>query len=357
MIGVPASTPKTPTLVIVNVPAAHLRRLGPALARRTRQGVDRRAQLGQRQRVGALDVGHDQPARGGGRDAEVHVGLEHDLLGRLVPGRVDLLGAAHRQADRLGHHEQRGHLDVAELAVRLELLDELHRPGDVDGDPLGDVRGRERGVDHRLRHHLPHALDRLAPAPADLSASDVVGATLSALTTRRRGPDWRAWTSSRVTVPSGPVGVRVRRSTPRSLASLRTGGFASTRTSTGGRRRLVRPAGVAGTAGSSASTTSAVSRRALAERTLELQLRGRPGLGRRARAAAAGTALDRRGARAVADERLVLAAAGRGRVGHVDLGCGHRRGAGLLGEPEVRVALGRTRRAGARGAGAARRRR
>ena len=38
-------------------------------------------------------------------------------------------------------------------------------------------------------------------------------------------------TSCRVTVPSGPLGVSVVRSTPRSLASLRTGGLASTRTS------------------------------------------------------------------------------------------------------------------------------
>src|SRR5665647_512786 len=35
-------------------------------------------------------------------------------------------------------------------------------------------------------------------------------------------------TSSRVTMPPGPVGVTVSRSTPRSLASLRTGGLART---------------------------------------------------------------------------------------------------------------------------------
>ncbi len=38
-----------------------------------------------------------------------------------------------------------------------------------------------------------------------------------------------AWTSSRVMMPSGPDGVIVSRSTPRSLASLRTGGLASGR--------------------------------------------------------------------------------------------------------------------------------
>ena len=35
-------------------------------------------------------------------------------------------------------------------------------------------------------------------------------------------------TSSRVTSPTGPVGVTSERSTPRSFASLRIGGFAST---------------------------------------------------------------------------------------------------------------------------------
>ena len=63
-----------------------------------------------------------------------------------------------------------------------------------------------------------------------------------------------AITSSRVIEPFGPVAVTVARSTPRSLASLRTGGLASTRTSADGAGSSV--AGVAGTAGSSDSTTS-----------------------------------------------------------------------------------------------------
>ena len=68
-----------------------------------------------------------------------------------------------RVALSAGEHQQRRDLDVTELAMGLQSLDELHRPGHVDRDPLGDVGSAERGRDHRLRHHLAHALDRLAP--------------------------------------------------------------------------------------------------------------------------------------------------------------------------------------------------
>ena len=51
-----------------------------------------------------------------------------------------------------------------------------------------------------------------------------------------------ARTSSRVITPPGPLPVSCRRSTPRSLASLRTGGLASTRRPRGRRHRLGRPA-------------------------------------------------------------------------------------------------------------------
>ena len=98
MIGVPASTPKTPTLVIVNVPP--LISAGWVLPSRAVavSSLSAAAELEQRQRVGVLDVRDDQPARGGRGDAEVDVALEDDLLGRLVPGRVDLRRTAHRQA-------------------------------------------------------------------------------------------------------------------------------------------------------------------------------------------------------------------------------------------------------------------
>ena len=80
-------------------------------------------------------------------------------------------------------------------------------------------------------------------------------------------PEAAASTSARVTVPFGPDGAIVPRSTPRSLASLRTGGLASARAVAGevaasGTSAVAcgrPPAGiaeVAGTAGSSAPSKS-----------------------------------------------------------------------------------------------------
>ena len=141
--------------------AAHLGGLRLAVARRRRELVEGTGQLEQREPLGVLQVGYDEPARSRRGDAEVDVALEDDLLGPLVPERVDLRRTAHREHAGPGQHQQRRDLDVAELAAGLEPLDELHRPGDVDGDPLGHVRGGEGRVDHRLPHHLPDALDRL----------------------------------------------------------------------------------------------------------------------------------------------------------------------------------------------------
>src|SRR5690606_24427932 len=53
---------------------------------------------------------------------------------------------------------------------------------------------------------------------------------------------WWACTSSRVTMPPGPVPATLARSTPRSLASLRTGGFARTGRCTWAAGALVRVA-------------------------------------------------------------------------------------------------------------------
>src|SRR6478735_2911496 len=141
--------------------AAHLGRLGLPLASRRGERVERAGELEQAETLGVLDVGYDQPAGRGRRDAEVDVALEDDLLGRLVPVGVDLRRTPHREHARPGHHQQRRDLHVAELAPGLQPLDELHRAGDVDRDPLGDVRRGEGRVDHRLPHHLAHALDRL----------------------------------------------------------------------------------------------------------------------------------------------------------------------------------------------------
>jgi len=112
-------------------------------------------------------------------------------------------------------------------------------------------------------HHLPGAsyalAARLALAPFRLAAEEKVGNQAAMVSLGRPGAGEQllgahgftgiermavpfamapaagsacapaaAWTSSRVTVPLGPVGGTKARSTPRSLASLRTGGLAST---------------------------------------------------------------------------------------------------------------------------------
>ncbi len=116
MIGVPLSTPKTPTLVMVIVPpdiSAGCVRPSRAVAVSCTDGL---GQLEHRHRVGVLDVRDDQPAGRRGSDAEVDVVLLDDLLGRLVPRRVDAGVAADREDHRLGEDEQRRDLDLAELA-------------------------------------------------------------------------------------------------------------------------------------------------------------------------------------------------------------------------------------------------
>ena len=89
-IGVPVSTPKTPTLVIVIVPPDMS--AGEVLPERAVSVSAAIAPASSRSdsAVGVLDVGHDQPALGGRGDAQVDVVLDDDLAGRLVPGRVDL---------------------------------------------------------------------------------------------------------------------------------------------------------------------------------------------------------------------------------------------------------------------------
>ena len=162
MIGVPASTPKTPTLVIVNEPPAWSAGwVLPSRAVATRS-FSARAELGQGEGVGVLDVRDDQPARGGRGDAEVDRALVDDLLRLLVPRRVDDRRTAGRQRDRLRDDQQRRDLELPERLVALEPVDQLHRGADVHGDPLGHMRCRERTGHHRLRHHLLHTLDRHA---------------------------------------------------------------------------------------------------------------------------------------------------------------------------------------------------
>ena len=84
-IGVPVSTPKTPTLVMLIVPPASSAGVDLPARAFPASSVSARGQLGQAQRLGVLDVGHHQPALGGGGDAQVHVVPDHDLLGLPRP--------------------------------------------------------------------------------------------------------------------------------------------------------------------------------------------------------------------------------------------------------------------------------
>ena len=148
-----------------------------------------------------------------------------------------------------------------------------------------------------------------------------------------------AWTSSRETVPFGPVGVSSARSTPRSLASLRTGGLASARTAPGspsprpapsprrGDRARSAPRS-AGTGFSSAVDHVLGPGATGRERTLQLGLGGGTGVGRGRRRAATGAALRATVGLVAADQALALAATAGGRVGQVDLHLGRRRSGG-----------------------------
>ena len=140
--------------------------------------------------------------------------LEHDLLRRLVPGRVQLRRPAQSQADRLGHDAAAARsAPPANSRRALSRSTQLHRRGDVAGEPLGHVRCGERRPHHGLGGGLADALDRHPVYLRDAEragdrrdrgspgtgrrAPDVCGRSLA-----RRRPDS---TSSLVITPPGPV--------------------------------------------------------------------------------------------------------------------------------------------------------
>src|SRR5699024_11186210 len=86
--------------------------------------ADPLGELPQGHQVGVLEVRHDESARGGGGDAEVHVVLVDDLLGGLVPGGVDLGVAADGDQQRLRDHRQRADLHVGPLPGGAQLGDD-----------------------------------------------------------------------------------------------------------------------------------------------------------------------------------------------------------------------------------------
>ena len=148
MIGVPASTPKTPTLVIVNVPP-HVGRLGLALARHRGQVAERARELEQREPLGVLDVRHHEPARRRRRDAEVDVVLETtswaaSSQNELSSGVRRIASITARASTSSGEtftsrNSRRAFSRSTNSTVRV----------DVDGDPLGDVGRSERRLHHR----------------------------------------------------------------------------------------------------------------------------------------------------------------------------------------------------------------
>ena len=170
-MGVPASMPKTPMLVMEMVPPGELGRSGLARARRVRQLGQRRGELQQGHPVGVLDVRHGQAARRGGRDAQVHVVVLDDLLLGLVPAGVERGVVAQGDEHGLGHDGQRRELVAGKRAAGLELRQQFHGRGDVDGQELRDVRCGEGAGNHGGGGELPYALDRRPGFPLALRRS------------------------------------------------------------------------------------------------------------------------------------------------------------------------------------------
>ena len=140
--------------------AGHVRRRRLPLAGGGGQVGQGPGQLGERHPAGVLDVRDDQPARRGRGDAEVHVVLDHDLLGRLVPAAVDHRVPADGEQQRPRDEQQRADLDAGQLGPQRQPLAQLHHAGHVDGEELRDVRRGEGAGHHRRGGVLADALDR-----------------------------------------------------------------------------------------------------------------------------------------------------------------------------------------------------
>jgi hypothetical protein len=116
----------------------------------------------QRERVGVTDGRDEQAPRRRRGDPEPDPVVVDDLLGGLVPARVEHRCAAQRQAHRLGDERQRAQREGGELARAAQPVAQLHRGGHVDGEELRHVRGGEGAGHHCLRGRPPDAADALA---------------------------------------------------------------------------------------------------------------------------------------------------------------------------------------------------
>ena len=149
--------------------------------------------------------------------------LEDDLAGRLVPGRVDLRRLAGGQDDRLRDEQQRATLTPANsrrAATRSRSAIIAVTSTVMNSVTCGAVNA-EATIAAAMCLRTPLIGMRVSRSP---------GRVRSSLSRRARaGRRRRPATSSRDTVPFGPVAATSARSTPSVLASLRTGGLASTR--------------------------------------------------------------------------------------------------------------------------------
>ena len=133
----------------------------------------RAGELGHGQRVRVLDVRDDQaPLRRGG-EAQVHVVPDDDLLGLLIPDRIDHRMTRDRHQQRPGHEQQRGDPQPGEFGQLADAPQRGHRLGDVDVEELRHVRGGERAGHHGRGDVLPDAADRDALLARDRRAGPV----------------------------------------------------------------------------------------------------------------------------------------------------------------------------------------
>ena len=222
---------------MVNVPP--LSSSGVTLFCRVRRGQvgDLLGQPGDAQVAGVLDHRDQQALLGVHGDADVLGARVGDLARLGVDGRVDLRVDLERLDRRLGDERQVGQARALPLLeVVLGLGPDPGDRGEVDLDGRGQLGGDLQRLDHPLGDGLAqpgHLLGGAAqgagsPPAAAAAAGAAAGWRLRAAERAPRRPSCAssaaASTSCLRTRPPTPVPVTEARSTPCSLASLRTSG-------------------------------------------------------------------------------------------------------------------------------------
>ena len=130
-IGVLRSEPKTPPLVIVNVPPVEILQGERSVRRPLRVVADRQLDFRERHPVGIAKHRHDQPAFRPHRDADVVVALEDDLV--ALDLGVELRKRAQRDHADLDEERRDAETDAVLLLERLFVpLAETHDGRHVD---------------------------------------------------------------------------------------------------------------------------------------------------------------------------------------------------------------------------------